>query len=159
MILSFLKYIGLYAICISSLVRCFLFISFLFYSNLLPILFIFLFSIFFFYCCTGGILWHLHKFLWHIIVEFTPPSFSFIPRLPIPGIVSTGLIFPFSYITIFVPYSPFYTLSWHPPCSHWYQPGPALSSCSSFVGGKKRHSCLSNYTESFLVPFPCMYEL
>jgi hypothetical protein len=34
---------------------------------------------FFNYCCTGGTLWHSPKFLQYVIVEFTPPSFSFIP--------------------------------------------------------------------------------
>jgi hypothetical protein len=38
----------------------------------------------------------LQKFLQYIIVEFTPPSFSFILN---PGIISTGLIFPFSYMS------------------------------------------------------------
>jgi hypothetical protein len=44
------------------------------------ILSFFLFFFFkFYYCCTGGTLWHLQKFLQCIIVEFTPPSLSFIP--------------------------------------------------------------------------------
>jgi hypothetical protein len=48
----------------------------------------FLFSIYLFivmsylllsyYCCTGGMLWYLQKLLQRIIVEFTPPSFSFL---------------------------------------------------------------------------------
>jgi hypothetical protein len=52
-----------------------------------------------YYCCTGGTLWHLQKFSQYTLVEFTPPSFSLIPLLPIPGIVSTGLIFPFLYMS------------------------------------------------------------
>jgi hypothetical protein len=49
-------------------------------------------------------------------------SFFFISPLPTPGIVSAGLIFPFTYMYIvFAPYSPSYTLSPHPPHSHWYQ--------------------------------------
>jgi hypothetical protein len=52
-----------------------------------------------YYYCTGDKLWHLQKFLQYIIVEFTPPLFSIITPPPIPGIVSTGLIFTFSYMT------------------------------------------------------------
>jgi hypothetical protein len=54
-----------------------------------------------------------------------PPSFSFIlPPPPIPGRVSIGLIFPFSYrrCLLLPPYSPSCTLSLYPPPSHWYQP-------------------------------------
>jgi hypothetical protein len=49
------------------------------------------------YCHYSGVtLWHLQTFLQYIIVEIIPSSFSFIPPLPTPGIVSTGLIFPFT---------------------------------------------------------------
>jgi hypothetical protein len=48
--------------------------------------------------------------------------FSFIPLPPIPGIVSTGIIF-FIYIylyTVFALYSPSHVLFPSPPPSHWY---------------------------------------
>jgi hypothetical protein len=57
--------------------------------------FIFLLS---YYCCTGGTLWHLQKLLQYIIVEFTPSITPWSLPSPIPGIVSTCLIFPFSYM-------------------------------------------------------------
>jgi hypothetical protein len=47
------------------------------------ILFPLLFKLIFLnYCCAGGTLWHLQKFQQCIVVEFTPPSFSFIPLPP-----------------------------------------------------------------------------
>jgi hypothetical protein len=47
-----------------------------------------------------------------IIVEFTPPPFSFIPH-PIPGTVSTGLIFSiFTHVhMVFALWSPSHTLA------------------------------------------------
>jgi hypothetical protein len=43
---------------------------------------LFIYFYFFIFCCTRGTLWHLQKFLEYIIVEFTPPSFSFISPTP-----------------------------------------------------------------------------
>jgi hypothetical protein len=64
----------------------------------LPVNFIYLLI---FYCCAGGTLWHLQKFLqWikYIILEFTPSVALLYPPLPIPGMVSIGLIFAFTYM-------------------------------------------------------------
>jgi hypothetical protein len=65
------------------------------------------------------------------------PPLSFTSHSPIPGIVSTGIIFPFKYICIQYLHHihPPTTPSPHPPLSHWYhlpQTGPLLSSCSQF---------------------------
>jgi hypothetical protein len=70
-------------------------------------------------CWVWGALWHLQKFLQYIkyiILEFTHPPFSFILPSPIPGIVSTDIIFPFIYMCTL------YLLHIHPP-----SPFPASS--------------------------------
>jgi hypothetical protein len=60
-------------------------------------LFYFLLS---YYCCTRGTLWYLRKCLQYIIVEFIPSSILLYPSSPIPGIVSAGLIFPFTHMSM-----------------------------------------------------------
>jgi hypothetical protein len=89
-------------------------------------LFFFCFFIFSLYCCAG----------WEYVVAFTkvltmyqiyltlPPSpLSFIPSPPIPGTVSTGIIFAFTYLyTLFAPYSSYYFLN--TPFPYHLSPSP-----------------------------------
>jgi ACR3 family arsenite efflux pump ArsB len=77
-----------------------------------------------------GTVWHLHRLLQYIkyiIHQFTPSTILLYPTLPpIPGTVSTRLLFAFTYMCthFFAPGSPSYPLSPSPPPSHWCQPRP-----------------------------------
>jgi hypothetical protein len=112
-------------------------------------IFVFL-NLFLFFIVVLGAHCDIYKY---IIVELTPPSFSFTSLPLIHGIVSAGLIFPFTHTvicTIFILLHPLPTSS---PFSLVPMPqeGPVLPSCSPFLCKTK---CS---TGSFLVTFPCIY--
>jgi hypothetical protein len=82
------------------------------------------FHFYFYHCANGGTLWHLQKFsnvsnISHL--NSPPPSFCY-PSSPIPGIVSAGVIFQFTYMCTQ------YLHHIHPPTHfptsphHWYHP-------------------------------------
>jgi hypothetical protein len=50
-----------------------------------------------YYCCTGGIMRHLQKVLQYIIVGFTIVLLILLSSIP--RIVTTDIIFPFSYMS------------------------------------------------------------
>jgi hypothetical protein len=93
-------------------------------------------------CCFFPLFWLL--LYWRHIVTFTkiltiyhswihpPPLFSFISLHPIAGIVTTGLIFPFSYS---------YTLSLYPHPSHCCQPPDRICSTFLFSVLKEKNIC------------------
>jgi hypothetical protein len=71
-----------------------------------------------YYCCTGGMLWHLQKSLQFILIKFIPSIILLYPLSPILRILSTGLLFHFHvWEHMFPPHALSYTLSLylHPP--------------------------------------------
>jgi hypothetical protein len=116
-----------------------------------------------YYCCTGGTLQHFQKYLEYILVRFTLSIILLYPSSPLLSRASTGLIVPFSYMSMTFPtYSPSYILSLCPaplpllPTSRqdlFYLPVLHLK--------KKRHFLLiqDSYTGSFIIVSPCLYLL
>jgi hypothetical protein len=115
-------------------------------------LLIYVFYILLYYCCTGGTLWHLQKFLQYIIVEFTPSIILLYCPLPY-----SWNSFKRSHFSIYIyEYIFFTTVSLlHPflvssPILLVPSPktGPVLPSCSPIFGKKKkkRHFCLFKIT-------------
>jgi hypothetical protein len=92
----------------SNFIRGFCFDTLLFgngFSQPFHFLFLFFWKPFFLkkkYCCAGwGTLQHLQRFLQrikYIILQHTPPLLSPIAPTLIPGTISTGLIFAFTYL-------------------------------------------------------------
>jgi hypothetical protein len=101
-----------------------------------PLVYLLIYFFFFYYCCAGGTLWHLQRFLPHIIVELNTSIILLYPSSPIPRIVSKGLILSFTYMCTqyrhyihpptFSPHIPLHTLVPVP------QTGPILPLCSLF---------------------------
>jgi hypothetical protein len=75
--------------------------------------------------------------------EFTPSILLLYSPSHIPGTVSTGLIFPFSYMsTKYFHHIHSYTLSLYPPLSHWCQPPDRTRFAFLSSVFEKRHFCL-----------------
>jgi hypothetical protein len=115
---------------------------FLFIYLCIYLLFEFLFLLGY-YCCIVGTFWHLEKCMQYILVTLTLSIILLYTPLLL-RIVSTGLIAPFLYISIYFHYICLPSHFTHILCLPIVtnpQTGPVLPYCSSFLK-KKRHICL-----------------
>jgi hypothetical protein len=107
------------------------------------------FFLFLLFC--GGTLWHLQKFLQcikYIILKFTPNIMFLYPLSSIPGIFSTGLIFPFTHMCAQ------YLHCIHPP-PHF----PHISHMPLFPDSKPSDSYSLIFIKKKKVTFDCWREL
>jgi hypothetical protein len=117
-----------------------------------PISFIYLLFLLSSYCCFGGTLWHLPKFLQYIILEFTPSIILLYPPLPHSWNSFNMSYFSISCFHYIHPPTPFPYIC-PPPTGDNPRKVPVLSSCSLFL---KKDILFKIAIQEFHCNIPCI---